>query len=66
MRRVTVIGLIATFLGTASPAQARVVRAENVLPPGQSGYVSIAGFASGEGSPHLYDQTELFVNFERK
>ena len=35
-----------------------------MLPPGQSGYVSITGVASGTGSPHLNDQTELFENFQ--
>jgi penicillin amidase len=37
-----------------------------VLPPGQSGYVSLAGTASGTGSPHLTDQTPLFTSFRFK
>jgi penicillin G amidase len=40
---------------------ARVRQAEDILPPGQSGYVSITGLPNGEGSPHLQDQTPLFV-----
>jgi penicillin G amidase len=47
-------------------AGARVVRAEAILPPGQSGFVSVPGVASGTGSPHLYDQQPLFMRFERK
>lgn len=62
------IGLIvaAAALCLAGTAEARVVRAENVLPPGQSGYVSLTGVASGTGSPHLYDQNQLFIDFKRK
>ena len=56
-------GVVATIAG-AAPASADVLRAEAVLPPGQSGYVSIPGLASGTGSPHLTDQTDLFTNFE--
>ena len=37
-----------------------MLEAEDVLPPGQSGYVSIAGVADGTGSPHLTDQVGLF------
>ena len=37
-----------------------------MLPPGQSGYVSITGVADGTGSPHLTDQVELFSSFEYK
>jgi penicillin amidase len=40
-----------------------VIEAGSVLPPGQSGFVSIAGVADGTGSPHLNDQTDMFVNF---
>lgn len=47
-----------------APASADVLEAEAVLPPGQSGYVSIPGVASGTGSPHLTDQTQLFIDFE--
>jgi penicillin amidase len=44
-------------------AHARVIQAEAVLPPGQSGHVSITGVAQGTGSPHLSDQTGLFTSF---
>ena len=47
-------------------AAAKVLRAESVLPPGQSGYVSATGLLEGTGSPHLLDQTELYENFEYK
>ncbi len=47
-------------------ASAKVLNAEGVLPPGQSGYVSLTGLTSGGGSPHLYDQQPLFVDFMRK
>jgi penicillin G amidase len=61
------LALTAAFvLGPAAAAHAGVTRAEAVLPPGQSGYVSIPGVASGTGSPHLTDQTALFVDFRRK
>jgi acyl-homoserine lactone acylase PvdQ len=53
-------------LAAASPAAARVVRAEAILPPGQSGFVSVPGLTAGTGSPHLYDQQPLFVGFQRK
>ena len=52
-------------LGTAT-AGARILNAEGVLPPGQSGFVSIPGVAAGTGSPHLYDQQPLFIDFKRK
>src|SRR5918911_4185008 len=47
-------------------AQARVIDSGSVLPPGQSGFVSVTGVANGTGSPHLSDQTNLFVNFRFK
>ena len=43
-----------------------MLEAEAVLPPGQSGYVSITGVATGTGSPHLTDQIDLFSSFEYK
>ena len=42
-------------------AAARVRQAQDILPPGQSGFVSQAGLATGTGSPHLQDQTPLFL-----
>lgn len=53
-------------LAVAPSAHARVIQAEGVLPPGQSGFVSATGVLSGTGSPHLYDQQPLFQRFERK
>ncbi len=50
----------------AAPAHARVINAETVLPPGQSGHVSIGGVTAGTGSPHLNDQTGLFTSFRYK
>ncbi|HEX8205235.1 MAG TPA: penicillin acylase family protein [Solirubrobacteraceae bacterium] len=47
-------------------ASARVVNAEDILPPGQSGFVSVTGVPDGTGSPHLTDQSDMFVNFVRK
>lgn len=54
----------ALVLCGAGSANAATLEAEGILPPGQSGYVSIAGVASGTGSPHLTDQAPLFENFE--
>jgi penicillin G amidase len=53
-------------LAIAGPAGARVIHAESVLPPGESGFVSSGGLGSGTGSPHLYDQQPLFIAFRRK
>src|SRR3712207_1230176 len=47
----------------APVSEARVLEAESVLPPGQSGYVSLTDVANGTGSPHLADQTPLFTSF---
>ncbi|MGI8632759.1 MAG: penicillin acylase family protein [Solirubrobacterales bacterium] len=62
---VTLLALAAA-LSMATAAQAVTLEAEDVLPPGQSGFVSNAGLASGEGSPHLDDQVSLFRNFDYK
>ena len=58
--------LLIAFAAAAGPAQAKVLEAQDVLPPGQSGYVSVGGVLSGTGSPHLTDQIPLFNNFEFK
>jgi acyl-homoserine lactone acylase PvdQ len=59
--------LVAAAAATgAAPASAEVLHAKDVLPPGQSGYVSIPGVLEGTGSPHLTDQIPLFANFEYK
>ena len=55
--------LAATAACASTPAKAKILQAETVLPPGQSGYVSVPGVASGTGSPHLNDQTSLFTSF---
>src|SRR5258708_5016878 len=47
-------------------AEARVIRAGSVLPPGQSGFVPASGLADGTGSPHLTDQLDLFKSFSFK
>ena len=64
--RVGVLGTVVAVLACAGTAEAKVVRAEAVLPPGQSGFVSLAGVTSGTGSPHLTDQSQLFIDFRRK
>src|SRR3954464_7235593 len=65
MRRVAALAAVAFVLMPAA-ARAAVLRAETVLPPGQSGFVSIPGVADGTGSPHLHDQTPLFPAFKWK
>jgi penicillin amidase len=63
----TTAAVAAVTLAFAAPqAGADVTRAESVLPPGESGYVSGPGLADGSGSPHLYDQTPIFIDFSRK
>jgi len=42
------------------------IRGENVLPPGQSGYIKHLGPLSGEADPHMGDQAELFRSFTYK
>jgi penicillin amidase len=56
----------AVALATAGAASARIVNATSLLPPGESGFVSVLGVASGTGSPHLYDQQQPFIDFNRK
>jgi penicillin G amidase len=58
--------VVAAALALPNAAAARVIDSGSVLPPGQSGFVSIPGVADGSGSPHLNDQTDLFVNFDFK
>ncbi|HEV2061710.1 MAG TPA: penicillin acylase family protein, partial [Solirubrobacteraceae bacterium] len=57
---------VTLLLALPAAASARVLNAEDILPPGQSGFVSITGLPSGTGSPHLTDQSDMFVNFMRK
>src|SRR3954451_3170253 len=66
MRRGARAGILAAALVTCvavQPAAARIIQAGSVLPPGQSGFVSIPGVANGTGSSHLNDQTDTFVHF---
>ena len=65
MKRPLIAALAALLLAPAI-APAGVRHAETVLPPGQSGFVSLSGVASGTGSPHLYDQQPLFTSFRYK
>lgn len=68
MFRVSAVGvaLLTALVLLPATASAKVLNAEAVLPPGQSGFVSLTGLTSGSGSPHLYDQQPLFVDFKRK
>lgn len=59
--------------GNPPPAAGLVLKAETVLPPGQSGFVSTAGQARGQASgvpadygPHLDDQRPLYWSFDAK
>ncbi|MEJ7876738.1 MAG: penicillin acylase family protein, partial [Solirubrobacterales bacterium] len=64
-RSISAISLAALALAIVpATTQAETIDALGVLPPGQSGYVSITGVASGTGSPHLTDQTQLYEDFE--
>lgn len=58
----------AALVAALAPAAARadILKAETILPPGQSGFVSLTGVSSGTGSPHLYDQSPMFTAFEWK
>src|SRR4051794_34868319 len=58
--------MVAGLLLAAAPAHASILRAESILPPGNSGFVSTPGLADGSGSPHLYDQQQPFIDFRRK
>ena len=68
MRTPLVAALVAlsAAVALALPAAARgaVVRAETILPPGQSGFV--AGPGGGTSSPHLTDQLAPFTRFAFK
>src|SRR5688572_28886353 len=57
----------ACCLLAATPAAAEVKRAESVMPPGQSGFVSAPCLADSSAcDPHLTDQIPLFTQFEYK
>jgi hypothetical protein len=42
------------------------IRGENVIPPGQSGFIKHLGPLMGEADPHMGDQAELFRTFTYK
>jgi hypothetical protein len=58
--------VLASLALTAAPVSAHVIRATSILPPGESGFLSAARLATGTGSPHLYDQQQPFIDFDRK
>src|SRR3954462_10099110 len=62
MRRLAPAALVAALLLLpAAATEARVIQAETVLPPGQSGFVPTTGT-----NPHLTDQLGLFQAFAFK
>ncbi len=56
--------LAGLLLSVPASASAETLKAEAILPPGQSGFVSITGVATGTGSPHLTDQAARFEAFD--
>jgi penicillin G amidase len=62
MKRV-IIAAVAALLAVPVAASARVIQAETVLPPGQSGHVPQTGQPA---NPHLTDQLALFESFAFK
>jgi penicillin amidase len=60
------VATLCALLAGAPAAGAKMLRATSILPPGESGFVSVSGVANGTGSPHLYDQQQPFIHFERK
>jgi acyl-homoserine lactone acylase PvdQ len=66
LRWLIVAAALAVALTTAGSANASVLRATSILPPGESGFVGLAGLLTGTGSPHLYDQQQPFIDFQRK
>ena len=56
-----IVAAVAALLAVPVAASARVIQAETVLPPGQSGHVPQNGT-----NPHLNDQTALFESFSFK
>jgi penicillin amidase len=61
-----VVALVALAMVGTSSASAMIIRATSILPPGESGFVSVAALGTGTGSPHLYDQQQPFIEFKRK
>lgn len=63
----TGLAIAACCLVVAPAASAAVKRAESVMPPGQSGFVSASCLTDGSAcDPHLTDQIDLFTGFEYK
>ena len=60
-RRIPIL-TFALVLALTAPATARVINAESILPPGQSGFVG----PDGKPSPHVTDQTQPFIDFRYK
>jgi acyl-homoserine lactone acylase PvdQ len=58
--------VLCAALVAAPAAGAGIIQATSILPPGESGFVSVEGLATGTGSPHLYDQQQPFIEFNRK
>ncbi|MGH2948844.1 MAG: hypothetical protein ACRDPC_21755 [Solirubrobacteraceae bacterium] len=54
------LAAVAAVLLLAAPAAGRIIRAETVPPPGQSGFVPQQG-----DNPHLADQVSLFESAAR-
>src|SRR5690349_20681060 len=61
MRRALAIAVLGLMLAAAAPAVARVIQAETILPPGQSGFTGPGG-----QSPHATDQLPLFESLTFK
>jgi penicillin G amidase len=58
MTRTFALAAVAALLTLPAAAQARVIRAETILPPGQSGHVPQTGT-----NPHLTDQLAMYQSF---
>jgi penicillin amidase len=61
MSRRIAAAAVAALLTLPAAAQARVIRAETVLPPGNSGFLPVTG-----SNPHMYDQLSLYQSFAFK
>jgi len=64
--RLAIVIAACTLALAPAAAHASIIRATSILPPGESGFVSPLGLTSGTGSPHLYDQQQPFIDFDRK
>jgi penicillin amidase len=63
MTKRVLVAAVAAVLAVPVGASARVIQAETVLPPGQSGHVPQDGQPA---NPHLHDQVALFESFSFK